>query len=104
MGCGPQDSGGVVQIAIALDADGQAGVFLIRQGRAYGGGGLIADAGAALGSYIVIGLVEVPQARGPRTDEAIVRNQRPIFVFDLSPEFGRQARAAYRAGVPTDGG
>ena len=35
---GPQDSGRVVQIAVALNVDGQAAVFLVRQRRTDGSG------------------------------------------------------------------
>ena len=56
VGSGPQHSGSVVQIAVALDVDGQAAMFFVGQSCAYRGWRLIADAGAALRSDIVVWL------------------------------------------------
>ncbi len=41
---GPQDAGRVVQIAVALDVDGQAAVFAVGQRRADRGRSAVADA------------------------------------------------------------
>ena len=101
---GPQHSGRVVQIAVALNIDGQASMLFVGESRAYRGGRLIADTCAALRSDVMVGLAEVPQARGPGTDEAVVRYQRPIFILDLRPDLGGEACGGDRAGVPGDGG
>src|SRR5436190_22797696 len=85
---GPQHSGSVVQIAVALNVNGQSSMLLVGESRAYRGRRLIADACAALRSDVMVGLAEVPQARGPGTDEAVVRYQRPVFILDLRPDLG----------------
>src|SRR5260370_18564132 len=104
MGRGPQHSRSVVQVAVALNADRQPAVLLIGEGCAHSRGSLVADARAALRADIVIGFAEVPQPRGPGTDEAVVRNERPVFILDLSPQFGGKAGGADGALVPADGG
>ena len=45
---GPQHAGSVVQIAVVLDVDGQAAVFLVGQRRAHRRRSAVADAVAAL--------------------------------------------------------
>ena len=100
MGRGPQHSGRVVQIAVALNAHAQTAMLAVGQCRAHRCRRLVADARSALRADVVVMLAEVPQARGPGTDEAVVRNQRPIVVLDLRPQFRREPRRADGAGVP----
>src|SRR5215467_10424403 len=98
---GPQDAGSIIEIAVALDIDGQAAVLLVGQSGADSRGRAISDAISAATADELVMFVEVPQPGGPVTDEIQGGHERPVFVLDLVPQLGRQARSAHRARIPT---
>ena len=67
---GPEHSGRVVQIAVALDVDGQAAMFAIGERRAHGGRCSVADARAALRADELIMFREIPQPAGQELTNA----------------------------------
>ena len=100
----PENAGGVVQIAVALDVDADAAVLLVGQRRAHRGRSAVADAISAVAADELIMLVEVPQAARPVGDEGDIGHQRPVFGLDLVPQFGGHAGGGDGAGVPAPGG
>ena len=48
-------------------------------------------------------LVEGPQTMRPVGEAGIARHERPVFVLDLLPDFGRETRRADRARIPRIG-
>ena len=60
---GPQNSGGIHQIAVILDIHREAAVFPVGERRAHRGGRAVTDAVAAGAADVLIVLVEIPQAR-----------------------------------------
>jgi hypothetical protein len=76
-------------------------VLPIGQGGAHRSRSAVADAVGALVADVLIMFAEVPQARRPMTKERDLRHQRPVFVLQVVPQFGRYPRRADRAGIPT---
>src|SRR5882762_4702883 len=66
---GPQNARSVVEVAVALNVDADATVFLVGERGAHGRRSAVTDAVCALTADEVIRLVEVPQAQRPLTDE-----------------------------------
>ena len=73
-------------------------MFPVRERGAHGGGRVIADAFAAGAADVLVVLREIPQPQRPVHPAG---DKRPVFVFDLRPQFHRQACCADRARVPS---
>jgi hypothetical protein len=61
----PENAGGVIQIAVALNVDADASVLFVGKRRADGSGSAVADAVCAMPADELIVLVEIPQTPGP---------------------------------------
>src|SRR5437667_10476811 len=98
---GPQDPRGIHQVSVSLDAHREAAVLLIGERRANGRRRAITNAAATRVAEPLIRFVEVPEPARPHASLAVVvRHERPIFIPDLRPYFGRDACRTQRAGVP----
>jgi hypothetical protein len=75
MGRGPQNTRGVVQIAVGLNVDGQAAVLAICKSCADRRRSVVADTAGTLAADVVIVLVHVPQTARPPTDETLPSNE-----------------------------
>src|SRR5215469_3816601 len=82
---GPENPGGIHKIAVALDVDGEASILTIGQRSTHSGGGAVADTGTTVAADILVIFVKGPEALGPAIDKGGGGNERPIFVFDISP-------------------
>ena len=58
---GPQDTGCIVQIAVALNVDAQAAVLPVGERRADRGRSAVADAVRSLPADVLVVLIEIPQ-------------------------------------------
>src|SRR5262249_4341731 len=79
----------------------KAAVLLVGQRGADRRWRAITDATAARVARPLVWFAEVPEPARPNSGFAvIVRDQRPIFVPNHSPQFGRNTRRAHRTGIP----
>src|SRR6058998_1208267 len=75
----------------------------MRERGAHRGGQTVTDAGATGSTDELMMLVEGPQTMRPVGEAGIARHERPVFVLDLLPDFGRETRRADRARIPRIG-
>ena len=91
---GPQDSVSHHQIAVGLNGNAEPAMFLVGDGGSQRGRRKITDAFAARAADELIMLGEIPKAQRPVAHPERIRHERPIFVLDLTPQFGGEARGA----------
>ena len=96
----PQHCRSEEQVAVILNADGQAAILFICERSAHRCGGVVSDAAATLIADVLILLFKRPQPQRPPAEVPENRHQRPILVLDLRPQLGAQAAGADGACVP----
>src|SRR5262249_1477727 len=79
---GPENPWSKHQVAIILNANGEAAVLAICKCSANRGRCAISHAIAALGTDIVVMLVEVPESLRPTADELAIGNERPVLILN----------------------
>src|SRR5207247_10386160 len=88
-------------VAVVLDIDAEPLVrFTMRERGAHRRGQTVTDAGATGSADELMMLVKGPQTMRPVGEAGIARHERPVFVLDLLPDFGRETRRADRARIP----
>src|SRR5207249_990623 len=91
-------------VAVVLDIDAEPLVrFTMRERGAHRRGQTVTDAGATGSADELMMLAEGPETMRPVGEAGVARHERPVFVLDLLPDFGRETRRADRARVPRIG-
>src|SRR2546422_10619150 len=101
MGAGPKHAGSEVEAAMELIVDRDRPVFFVGKRGAHSGRRTVADPIGSVPADELIMFLEIPEPRRPPALEDNFGYQRPVFILDLVPDFGRHARCGDRAGVPT---
>src|SRR5262249_4592567 len=79
----------------------EAAVLPVSQGCANRSGCIVANAVATRAADVLVMLVKSPEPQRPAADKSCRGDQRPVFTFDLSPEFRAEACGTYGAGAPS---
>src|SRR5438552_5356128 len=99
----PQDTRGIIKIAVGLDVEGQTAVFTIRQSGSDSCRRAVSDTVGSVPADELIVFREIPQPRRPPALEDNIGDQGPIVVLDHIPQLGRHPCGRNRARVPAPG-
>src|ERR1700737_5092130 len=100
----PERAWGIHGVAVVLDVDAKALVrCAMRERGAHRCRQTVADASSPGSTDELMMLVEGPQTMRPVGEAGIAGHERPVFVLDLLPNFGRETGRADRARIPRIG-